>query len=52
MKNSLLSLSVIPLILLLCLIFSCGQQREKKDIEQEVMDDLQLNKIPAWLWMP
>lgn len=46
MKNSLFRFSIFPLILLLCLIFSCEQQAEKVDVEKKAKDDLELDKIP------
>jgi len=36
MKKSLLRLSIFPLILLLCLTFSCEQQGEKVDVEADI----------------
>lgn len=46
MKNSLFRFSIFPLILLLCLIFSCEQQGEKVDVEKKAKNDLELDKIP------
>jgi uncharacterized protein (TIGR02246 family) len=36
MKKSLLLLSIFPLVLLLCLNFSCEQQGEKVDVESDI----------------
>ncbi|MFQ5798713.1 MAG: nuclear transport factor 2 family protein, partial [Bacteroidota bacterium] len=36
MKKSLLQFSIFPLILLLCLTFSCEQQRVKVDVETDI----------------
>ncbi|KPJ60454.1 MAG: hypothetical protein AMJ46_06885 [Latescibacteria bacterium DG_63] len=36
MKKSLLRFSIFPLILLLCLTFSCRQQGEKVDVEADI----------------
>ncbi len=36
MKKSLLRFSIFPLILLLCLTFSCRQQSEKVDVEADI----------------
>jgi hypothetical protein len=46
MKNSSFRFSVFPLILLLCLIFSCEQQGEKVDVEKKAEAELELDKIP------
>jgi len=46
MKNSSFRFSIFPLILLLCLIFSCEKQREKVDVKNTTKDDLELDKIP------
>lgn len=46
MKNTLFRFSIFPLVLLLCLTFSCSQQGEKVDIEKKAKDDLELDKIP------
>jgi hypothetical protein len=46
MKNSPFRFSIFPLILLLCIIFSCGQQGEKADVEKKAEVDLELDKIP------
>ena len=46
MKNSSFRFSIFPLILLLCLIFSCEQQGEKMDVEKKTKEDLELDKIP------
>jgi ribosomal protein L11 len=46
MKNPSFRLSIFSLILLLCLIFSCEQQREKIDVEKKATDDLRLDEIP------
>jgi hypothetical protein len=45
-KNSLFRFSIFPLILLLCLIFSCEQQGEKVEVEKKGEEDLELDKIP------
>lgn len=45
MINS-LRFSIFPLILLLCLIYSCERQGEKVNVERKAKDDLQLDKIP------
>lgn len=45
MKNILSRFAVFPLILLLCLIFSC-EQGEKRETEKISAEDLQLDKIP------
>ena len=46
MKNLLFRFSIFPLILLLCLIFSCEQQGGKVDAEKKAKDDIELDKIP------
>ena len=46
MKNSSFRFSIFPLILLLCLVFSCEQQGEKVDVEKKAEADLELDKIP------
>ena len=46
MKNSWFRYSIFPLILLLCLIFSCEQQGEKMEAEKKAEHDLQVDKIP------
>jgi hypothetical protein len=46
MKISSFRFSIFPLILLLCIIFSCGQQEEKVDVEKKTETYLELDKIP------
>ncbi len=46
MKNSLFRFSMVPLVLLLCIIFSCEQQGEKIKVEKKPVEDLRLDKIP------
>jgi len=46
MKNPLFRFSIFPLILLLCLVFSCEQQGGKVDVEKKAETDLELDKIP------
>ncbi len=46
MKNSLFLFSIFPLILLLCLVFSCEQQAEEVNVENKAEADLELDKIP------
>ncbi len=46
MKDALFRFSIFPLVLLLCLTFSCSQQGEKVDVEKKAKDDLELDKIP------
>ena len=47
MKNSLFRFSIFPLILLLCLIFSCQQQGEKVEVEKKGEEDLELDNASA-----
>lgn len=47
MKNSSFRWSIFPLILLLLLVFGCGQQGEKMEAEKKAADDLKLDNIPA-----
>ena len=46
MRNSLFRFSIFPLIILLCLVFSCQQKEEMPADEMKAENDLQLNKIP------
>lgn len=46
MKNSSFRFSIFPLILLLCLVFSCEQQGGKVDVEKKAEANLELDKIP------
>ena len=47
MKNSWFRFSIFPLILLLCLVFSCEQQGEKTETEKKAEHDIQVEKIPV-----
>jgi hypothetical protein len=46
MKKTSFQFPIFPLLLLLCFVFSCKQQEEKVANEKNVVDDLQLDKIP------
>ncbi len=47
MKNTLLRYPILPCILLLGLVFGCGQQKEKADVEMKSGDNLRFKEIPA-----
>jgi hypothetical protein len=46
MKDLSFRFSILPLILLVCLIFSCEQQREEVKVEDKPEADLELGEIP------
>ncbi len=46
MKNSLYRFSVFPVVLVLLLVFSCAQQAEKENLENEAKEGLALDSIP------
>lgn len=46
MKYPSFRFSILASVLLMCLVFSCGQQGEETNVETKAEDSLQLGKIP------
>jgi hypothetical protein len=47
MAKSSVRFSLFSLVLILCLVFSCQQQKENAAVEKEAAKDLKLDEIPA-----